>query len=76
MSPKKTFTLTSDQMRQINSHLGDLGAMLGCLCAAGDRAKSFDLDTYTELLEEKYCDLVGEFNGATGQTIEDQKCKA
>lgn len=76
MSPEKTFTLTSDQMREINSLLGDVDAMLGCLCASADRAKSFNLDTYTELLEDKFGDLLGAFNEATGQTVEDQRSNA
>jgi NTP pyrophosphatase (non-canonical NTP hydrolase) len=75
MSAEKTFTLTLDQVDKINEHLGDVGAMIGCLCAAGGRASEFDVNTYGELLEEKFSDLVGEFNEATGQTIEAQKRK-
>ena len=35
MSAEKTYTLTMDQVDKINEHLGDVGAMLGCLTAGG-----------------------------------------
>jgi NTP pyrophosphatase (non-canonical NTP hydrolase) len=75
MSAEKTYTLTMDQVDKINEHLGDVGAMIGCLCAGGGRASEFDLGTYAELLAENFEDLVGEFNEATGQTIEAQRRK-
>jgi len=75
MSPEKTYTLTMDQVDRINEHLGDVGAMLGCLTAGGGRASEFDLGTYAELLEEKFLDLVGDFNEATEQTVDAQKRK-
>lgn len=75
MSLERTYTLTMDQVDKINEHLGDVEAMLGCLIAGGGRASEFDLGIYAELLEEKFNDLIGDFNEATGQTIEAQRRK-
>jgi hypothetical protein len=77
METEKTFTLNKDQVNRLNWHLADVGAMIGCLCGAATNIKElgvdFNLEHYVGMVEERFGDFLGEFNEATGQTIEAQK---